>query len=210
MGTHVLRYKVEWTGFSGAPGYTNLFFGIAGDFFTPENVSEPVAKIDAWLNDLNTRVPGSVTLKLNSTVETIRVADGALTDFDSITPFARAAGTGTGAYSAASGAVVSWYTDGIRNNRRVRGRSFLVPIAGSALATDGRLAGATTTGLQTAANNLITPTASGARLYIYARPTAIKDAAGKPTGEYNADGVAFPVSAARVPSAVAVLRSRRD
>lgn len=210
MPTHLLRYKVEWTGFTGAPGYTNLFFGDEGDFYTPEDVSQPVAKIDAFLNALNTKLPPSATTKLNHTVETIRVSDGALTDFDTAASFSRATGTGTGNYSAASGACVSWYTDGIRSGRRVRGRTFLVPLAGNALGPNGTLDDATVGTLQSAANDLIAPTASGARLYVFARPTPIKDASGKPTGAYNADGVAFPVTSARVPDKVAILRSRRD
>lgn len=210
MPINVLRFKVEWTGFTGAPGYTNLFFGGTGDFYVPEDMTQAVTKIDAFLNALNSRLPSTATTKLNHTVETIRVADGALTDFDTAPSFSRANGTGTGNYSAASGACVSWYTDGIRNNRRVRGRTFLVPLAGSALAANGTLDDAAVGALQTAANDLITPTASGARLYVYARPTPIKDATGKPTGEYNADGVAFPVVSARIPDKVAILRSRRD
>lgn len=211
MTPHVLRYKVEWTGFTGAPGYTNLYFNTSGDFFTPENVTEPVAKIDAWLNAWNSRLPATVNVKLSSTVETVRVVDGVLTDFDTIAPFARANGTGTGNYSAASGACVNWYTDGIRTGRRVRGRSFMVPIAGSALAINGSIDDAALSALRTANADLIVPTASGSRLYVWARPTPIKDpVTGKPTGGTNPDGLSFPVVSTTLPDKVAVLRSRRD
>lgn len=210
MGPHLARYRVEWTGFTGGPGYTNFYFGTSGDFLTPENISEPVAKIDAFLNMLNQRLPSIVSTKLSHTIETIRISDGALVKFDTVASFSRAAGTGTGNWSAASGGCVNWYTSGVRNKRRVRGRTFLVPLAGSALGANGTLDDATVGSMQDAATALYAPTASGARLHIWGRPTPILDANGKPTGNYNADGVAYPVESARFPDKVAVLRSRRD
>lgn len=210
MTPHVLRYKVEWTGFIGAPGYTNLFFNNTGDFFIQADRDEPVAKIQTWLAAWRSRLPSSVTIGLNSTVETVRASDGALTDFNTVTVAAPAPGTGTGVYSGASGACVNWYTDGIRNARRVRGRTFMVPVAGNFLSGDGTLDNTNLTAVRTANADLITPTAGGTQLYVWARPTPIKDANGVPTGEYNADGTSFPVSMSTISDKVAVLRSRRD
>ncbi len=202
--TQLMRVKLLWTGFSGGPGVTNLFFGTQGSsdgaWITPEQMTQVTTQVDAFCNAVNSRLPASVSLQVDKTTEVIQTATGQIFDYKTLTPFARANGSGTGAYSAASGAVVNWYTSGVRNGRRVRGRTFLVPLAGSALDTNGTLADAASGGLQTAATALLAPTAAGAVLHVWSRPTT-------PGGS---DGIAYPVISARVPDKVAILTSRRD
>jgi len=94
---------------------------------------------------------------------------------------------------------VNWRTNQIRNGRRVRGRSFLVPLAGSAFEGNGTLSASTLTSLKSAADTLRTA-AGTTQLGVYARPTT-KDAT---------DGLWAQVTANTVPDMGAVLRSRRD
>jgi hypothetical protein len=198
--TQLLRLKVNWTGFGGGPGYTNFHFGApAGDWITPENITEAVTKLDTFLATVNGKLPASVSVKIDPTAETIAIADGKLIDFDAITPATRGSGTGTGNYSAPSGACINWYTGGIRNGRRVRGRTFIVPLAGSALSTVGNLDDGTLTQLTTAATALAAPGAGGQQLYVWGRPSA----------KGATDGVAYPVISARILDKVAMLTSRR-
>lgn len=212
--TQLLRIKLNWTGFVGGPGYTNLHFGLEsgadGAWITPENIAQAVTKVDLFLASLIPRIPPIVTVNMDKTAEVIAIADGRLIDFKTITTTTRTGGTGTGSYSAASGAVINWYSSGVRRGRRVRGRTFLVPLAGSALATDGTLDTSALGAFNTMATDLAAPTASGARLMVWGRPTPVLDDAGKATGETTPDGVAYPVVSSRVADKVAILRSRRD
>lgn len=197
----IAKISVNWTGFNGAPGYTNLYFR---DFETSgldqAIIDGSVAKVESWVSSIQTRVPNTVTLQVQQTVPIIESTTGTLVRFMNATtaPAARV-GSGTGAYSAAAGACVNWYTDGVRNGRRVRGRSFIVPLAGSALATDGTIDNTQLTGLRSASTTMAAVGGTG-DLGVWARPT----------GPGATDGVWYSVTSVTVPDKTAVLRSRRD
>lgn len=194
------RVTINWTGFVGAPGYTNLYFRNA----TPGTIDQAVVdnaivKVDAFIAATVLRTPTTVTRAIDPSIEIIDDTNGELQSFMTGTIPSPRVGTGTGAYSAPSGAVISWYTNTVRNGRRIRGRTFHVPIAAGAMDTDGTIQTAALTDLRTAADNL--RAASGAsRLVIWGRPTT-------PGGT---DGVSAEVTASQVPDMAAVLTSRRD
>lgn len=198
--SQILRVTINWTGFIGAPGYTNLHFRdfAAGDQ-TQAIADGAVAKTDFWIQSLQMRVPPTVTLQVDPTVEVIEDTTGDLVGFFNAGQTEPRVGTGTGAYSAASGACVNWYTGGIRNGRRVRGRSFIVPLAGSALGTDGSIDETQLAGLRTATTALLDAAGSG-DLGVWSRPSS----------PLVADGAWYAVTAFTIPDRAAVLRSRRN
>jgi hypothetical protein len=205
------KLTVNWTGFVGAPGYTNLYFR---DFQFENAIDQAIVdgaitKTDTWLNAFNAYLPGSVNVTIASAVEVIEDTTGNLLRYMQGTPFARGNGSGTGAYSAASGACVNWYTNTIVRNRRLRGRSFMVPLAGSALDTAGTIDNAAVVSMRNASTAMAGGVGVG-DLGVWSRPTPILDANGDPTGEYNPDGQWAFVTSATVPDKCAVLRSRRD
>jgi hypothetical protein len=194
------RVTVNWTGFNGAPGYTNLYFR---DFET-NGIDQAIAdgaaaKVDTWLGAWDDFLPPSVAVQVDPTVEVIEATNGALLRFITVPAKPLRQGAGTGSYSAASGAVVNWYTDGVRNGRRIRGRSFMVPLAGNALATDGTLSDTALTTWRTATTTLISATGAG-DMGVWARPSA----------PAATDGSWTAASAFTIPDKAAVLRSRRD
>jgi hypothetical protein len=197
---HLAKCTINWTGFIGAPGFTNLYFRNATPGIIDQAVVDnAVSKVEALVTNMQTRLPASVTVQTDATIEVIEDSDGKLQGFMNATVAAAKVGTGTGNYSAASGAVFNWYTGTVRNGRRIRGRSFFVPLAGSALGTDGTI---DTT--QLAAMRSFVPSvhaASGAsRLVVWGRPSGIG----------ATDGVSAEVITSTVPDKVAVLTSRRD
>lgn len=196
----ILRVTINWTGFVGAPGYTNLYFRD----FTAGAVDQAmadgaVAKTDVWVNAWLSSLPTTVTIGVDPTVEVIEETNGELQGFFTTVPEAPSIATAIGAYSAASGACVNWYTNGVRNGRRIRGRSFMVPLGGAGLQSDGTIDQTKLTALRTATNTFISATGSG-DLGVWSRPTP-----GEPDG-----GVWYVVTSATIPDKVAVLRSRRD
>lgn len=194
------RVKINWTGFLGGPGYSNLYFaGEPGGVIDGTIAQGAVDKVDAWLSSVQTRIPTTVTVQTAATVEVVDETNGHLLRFITVTPAAARTGQGTGNYSAASGAVCNWYTDGVRNSRRVRGRLFIVPLAGSALDTNGTINNTELTALRTITATLIDPVGNG-DLGVWARPTA----------PGATDGIWHRVTAFTIPDKVAILTSRRD
>lgn len=184
----------------GAPGYTNLYFRNATPGIIDQAVADnAVLKTNVWLGSVATRVPTTVTLTISGTVEVIEDSNGQLQGFINVTAPAARVGTGTGNYSAASGAVSNWYTGTVRNGRRIRGRSFIVPLAGSSLGPDGTLDTASVDNLR-AASATLSAASGAARLVVWGRPTV----------PGATDGVSAEVITSTVPDKAAVLTSRRD
>jgi len=197
----IAKITLAWTGFIGAPGFTNLYFR---DFETSgldqAIIDGSVAKVDSWSSSIQTRVPSSVVLQVQQVVPIIESTNGQIVRFMQATtaPVSRT-GQGTGSYAAAAGACVNWYTDGVRNGRRVRGRSFIVPLAGSALASDGTIDNTQLTGLRSASTTMAAVGGTG-DLGVWARPS----------GPGATDGEWHSVTSVTIPDKTAVLRSRRD
>lgn len=201
----ILRVITRWSGFTGGPGYTVLHFrdfesgeGPNGGFSEAQALSA-VTRVRAFFDTIKGFVPTVVVFDVLPEVEVIESTDGRLISAINVTPPAQVRGTGTGNYSAAAGAVVNWRTAGIRNGRRVRGRTFLVPLAVGAFSGTGELAPGTRTGIAAAAATLAEQGGSP-DLGVY----------GRPSGPGATDGVWFGVTSSNVPALSAILTSRRD
>lgn len=197
----ILRTKLKWNGFAGAPGYTNLFFKPSDDQQPDQADAQAAAN---FTNDfgayVRTYLPIEASMQVQSDVEELWDTTGALQNIFTVNAMPVLQGQAASApYSAASGAVVTWRTGGVRNGRRVRGRTFLVPLANSAYQSDGTIASAVLTAWNTNFTTLMN-TASSVRLGVYARPTV----------QGASDGSWFAATGFTIPDKVAVLRSRRD
>lgn len=192
----ILRVKVRWTGFNGAPGYNVFHFG---NWASPEmsNAQGSVDALTTFYMALRTYHPSVIRWDIDPAVEVLDEATGELRSYLQTTPPATIAALGTGNWSAPTGYVINWLTETVRRGRRVRGRTFMVPMAASAMAPDGTLDSSALTAINNAATSLAMN--SGSSLAVYGRPT--KD---------QADGVYADVTSVRVADKAAVLRSRRD
>lgn len=197
----MLKVKVRWQGFTGSPGWSNFYFDGQGDtFLTPEDAPIVAARVSTFLNNVKGMFPNTVQWKIQSDVEAISVSNGELLTVHSIPdiPVIQATG-GAAGYAAASGFVVTWRTAGVRNGRRVRGRTFLVPAASVSYGADGTIESVTLGTLTTQATTLA-GIGGTSPLQVWSRPS----------GPGASDGVAFDVASVSVPDMAAVLRSRRD
>lgn len=203
--SELLRVKARWTGFTGAPGYSVLHFRDfsggepSGSSLTAAQALAAAGRVRTFFEAIKGNLPVGVFINVDPEVEVLDIATGTLLRSFTVATPATVAGTAANSYSAAVGAVVNWRTDGIRNGRRVRGRTFLVPLQGNAFATTGQLGGPVVTALTTAAQALADSTQSP-DLFVY----------GRPTGPGANDGVAYVVTNANVPPMGAILTSRRD
>jgi len=196
----IARIKVNWTGIPSGPGYTNLYFR---DFETAgidqAIIDGAVAKTDIWLDEFATSINNSISYVIDPTVDILEDTTGALLEFMTATPDTTRVGTQTANYAAGVGLCVNWRTNGVRNSRRVRGRTFVVPLGINSYATDGTL-DATKLAAFRAASAVLVSGATAGDLGVWARPTA----------PGASDGVWYVATASSINDKVAYLSSRRD
>lgn len=191
----IYRTTTVWSGFSGAPGYTNFYFQGTGD---GESVDAVLTRTHAFWNEIKAYLPGPVTLQVSGEVARIDETTGMVEAFLNGMPPASVKGVPTGNYAGPSGACVTWSTGAVRNGRRVKGRTFIVPLANAAFDSDGTLGVAALGDLNTAATAMRDP--ASPNLGVWSRPSA----------RGAADGIFHFVTGHRITDKAAVLRSRRD
>jgi hypothetical protein len=194
------KVTVNWAGWPGAPGYTNLYFRNS----TPGVISQAVVdnaitKVEAWKNDFDQDLPSGLTVTTDPSVEEIDDTNGSLIGFWTGSPGAGTSGAAAGNYSNAAGFCIAWSTNTVRNSRRMRGRTFVVPIGSSGLDNTGSLATTRLTAWKAAAAALRANTGD-ARLVIWGRPTA----------PGATDGVSAEVTSSNIVDKTAILTSRRE
>jgi hypothetical protein len=198
----IARVTARWTGFTGAPGFTVMHFrDFGGTFPTEADVQVAVDRVRAFFDAIKLYIPSQVSIQVLGEVEVLEESTSTLLDVLVATTPAVVTGTAAAAtaYAAAVGAVVSWRTGVVRNGRRIRGRTFVVPLAASAFDNTGTLVSTAVTAINNAATTLRDAT-SIADLGIYARPTA----------PGASDGLWALVTGHQVPDMGSILRSRRD
>jgi hypothetical protein len=182
------RQRTLWTGFPGAPGYTTLYWN--------HSTGPNLAALQTFFTGIADRLPSNCTIQIQNSGDSIDELTGQLTGSWTGAAQTPIPGTGAGAYSAPAGAHINWRTNAVLNGRRVRGRTFLVPLYGGAYDTDGTIAATVLTDLRT---NLATFVAAVApNLLVWTRPVG------------GSGGGATPMTTADIPDKSAVLRSRRD
>lgn len=190
----LLRVVAVWTGFGGAPGFSDFYITNAG--LKQTAVDNGAAGVRAFFDAIKGALPG-VQIQVQQEVQELDTATGALIGIENtstLLPVVNGSATASG--PAPVGAVVSWSTNGVNRGRRVRGRTFIVPLNDAAFDGTGSLTTTTVNLLSAAATALRTSAAY--EINIWSRPRS------------GAGGAAFPIESSHVPDMAAVLRSRRD
>lgn len=159
--------------------------------------SEPdvAAVLGAW-EMLEPILPSGVTITVPGTGDKFNDTNGTLTGVWAQPGGGTVVGAGGPNCAAGVGACIGWQTGGIVNGRRLRGRTFIVPLINIIYDVDGTIIPTTMTLLQSFANALQVASPLG----IWHRPTT-------PGG---VDGTSYGVVSNRVRDKVAFLTSRRD
>lgn len=185
------EYRAIWGVLGGGTGYSVFHADLADDATDAQEFADAVQDFFSALANV---LPTDVIINFDSEVVNL-AEDGTLVGVFPVTVPTQVTGSGTGSYSRAAGARIDWTTGVIVGGRRLTGRTYLVPIVGSAFDADGVLTTTVQTGLQTAAQDFIADlTAAGIVLRIWSRKNASSSV----------------VIDASVPAKGAILRSRRD
>lgn len=195
----IFRLTARWTGFSGAPGFSNFYFaagtldgGILGD--VAQDAGDNLITAFAGLQSV---LPTGVSISIESEVAVLNSETGEVLDYEQINVTGRSDGTAAGGYAGPTGAVINWRTNDVRFGRRIRGRTFLVPLASTAFDGQGSLSAGALADVQEFADD-VRAGFVGAEFGVWSRP------------RQGAGGVFATVTSHNVPDLAAVLRSRRD
>lgn len=190
----MLRYRMLWDVPGGGQGISTFHFEVGT---ATQASADAIAQLCYdFFTPLLTSLPDEVRISQDD--EVVRFNAGNEIDgLYPVTPAAPRAGASSSVWAAASGARIDWLTASWVNGRRVRGRTFIVPLAGFAFTTAGVIAGPTLSALGTAAGALITGAAGvpGSGTFIVFSPST---------------GARTEVLGFSIPPRGSVLRSRRD
>lgn len=179
------RVPVSWTTGIGGTG-VSVFYSLEATDITPA--------LGTFFTAIKGLFPTAVVWNIPPSGDIIEATDGKLTSSWTGGTQASVAGSGAGAYVAGTGSYVRWNTAVVRNGRKMKGRTFLVPMNASCFDAAGTITDSNVTQLQTAANTLY---AAGLQIW------------GRPSGPGATDGVIAFVTGAVVPDRVTSLHSRR-
>ena len=156
----------------------------------------PVATLKAAFNAQAALFPSGTNIVFPGTGDTIDDTTGNLTGVWTSSGGGTVAGSTVGTTTMGVGACLNWKTGGIVNARRLRGRTFLVPLAGNVWGPAGTFTSGALSTIGTLANAI---QATGG-LAVWHRPTTVG----------GSDGTSYGVLSNTVMGKPAVLTSRRD
>jgi len=182
------RVRAVWTG-------SPVTGGGVSTFYVSEAATGFLPPLRAFFEAIKNTIASGVQIDIPASGDLIDVATGALSGTWSETGVSTVVASGSGPWVGGTGVRVVWATSGVRNGRRVRGSTFICPMAASVFDTDGTPSAALIGQFETAASTL--RTALGADFQIYSRPQ------GALPGQDNT------VVGSSCPNAASWLRSRR-
>jgi hypothetical protein len=191
----VLEYRVNWSGPPIEGDGVTVFHG-RGDSIVPAATAaaDLANRARTFFDAIKALVPTGLLFDFPAEVTDLNTTTGDLEAVHVVTKPADVASTAAaGTFSKPSGARIDWATPAIVAGRRLRGRTFLVPLVGTAYDSIGTLAAAAVTTITTAANVFIT---GGGNVH--------------PSVWSRIHGIQADITSVNVPDEAAVLRSRRD
>lgn len=195
----MFRVTARWDGWSGAPGYSNFYFGsgfLDGGLIGDE-AQMLASRVRSAFDELSTLLPEPVRISIESEVPVIDSDSGMIQSFNTIDPPSPVTGRPDSTFAGPAGAVVTWRTGDLRNGRRIRGRTFLVPLSTGVYQDDGTIKESQFPFLRDFADILVGGGLEG-DLGVWSRPSG------------GSGGVFATVTGYTIPDMAAVLRSRRD
>jgi hypothetical protein len=187
----IFQIRTVHSGFSGAPGYTQMYFDASGASLGPQSASDAVRNF--WDAVYNQMAQGS-TYSIEADVSVLDDSTGNLVSVLPTVPLTQGTFAGSGAYAGGVGAVTKWVTNAVHGTRRMIGRTFIVPLGAGSYENNGTLGTISLNQFRTAAATL----AGHADFGVW----------GRPVGGLN--GLFSGATASNVRDHVAWLSSRRD
>lgn len=196
--------RTAWSGTSGGPGLTQFaVLGAAGGIWNPSGTQSAVNAVRTFWDSIKALLPDELKLDISPVIDDYDTVTGDLVgSYVAGTAPVQVIGTSAQSYVGGAGAKITWNTGQIRNGKRVKGSTFLVPIASTVFGPTGTVSVASITTVNTAANTMLSQLAAGGTsLAVWSRPG--------PPSKPRA-GFATEVLTGSVNNKSAILRGRRD
>lgn len=198
----MLKVTAMWNGTGAGTAFSNFYFD-QNVIATPGAIASANAVRAFFASFAGGYLPMGISVQVMPNVGLIEPETGVLTDEIAVPQPAVVNGGANTERAAPAGAVVNWKTSTVIEGRRLRGKTFLVPLALNAYDVDGTLKPATGTALQAAAAGLIGSVLADFRqLVVWHRPVG-------PKGAPKTGGSIATVTSSSVSDRVAILTSRR-
>lgn len=201
IGEHMAnieRVRVGLSGFPGGPGVCT-FYAVSG-----ASALEP---LHIMFTEFVASMPNDVTVQVENEGDVLNDVNGALVGSWSGTPQTSLVGAiGTG-YPGGAGFQLSWLTNTILDGHRIKGRSYIVPMASGIFAPDGTLNPGNVAAYVAKGQEYVEAVSGNA--LVWHRPRKAKAADGSRHAITARDGASAEIVSAAVPDRSALLRSRR-
>lgn len=191
------RVRVTTAGWSGGPGVMTFYASdsVAEDATTAQAI---VDALDPVFDNITTLFPGAWSATVDSFVDTLTTTSGAVIATDTVTPWTKTGGSSAGFGPLAVGGCVTWLTDTFLSGRRLKGRTFVSPVASEFNDADGTPNATMNSHLTDFGAAWVAGVSGTTAPVIWHRPVS------------GSGGASSPITAALVRDKFAVLRSRRD
>ena len=133
----IFHVKWGWSGPTGGQGYTNLFFDGTTD--TPAAALTAVTNSRLLFAGVSALIPDAYTITPFTDVRVIDDVTGDLLNIYTVTGVTPVDCGGAGVFAGPAGACVDWLTTTVHGSRRMQGRTFFVPLFGSAYDSNGTI-----------------------------------------------------------------------
>lgn len=201
----ILRITALWSGFPGAPGYSVFHFTTDGGFWDGGVAGDPAQgaaqgaaeRVSTAFSNLVGFLPNGADIQIEPEAVVLNSDTGEAVGFIDVDAPPTEPSASSNDMVGPAGAVVNWRTSDYRFGRRIRGRTFLVPLNIRAYESDGTLSDIGRDAVQLFGDAMVNGEGS-ADFGVWSRPRG------------GSGGVFATVDSFNVPDMAAVLRSRRD
>lgn len=133
----LIRHTAVWEGTIGLPGYSQFYQAVTDPPST--SAQNGHTAIRSFFSNVSAAIPGEVTVTVDPIYQTLDEVTGDIVAEATVgAPSQVVQGVNGDGYSAQVGVLIEWLTGSYIDGRRLRGRTYLVPLAGQ-FDTDGTL-----------------------------------------------------------------------
>lgn len=161
----LMRHTAVWEGAPGLPGYSQFYHSVTDPIAS--SAASGAAYVREFFSQVVALIPDGVTVTVDPVYQIINEVTGDIVGEGAVDPAPQVVeGVYVGTWSAQVGVLIEWLTGAFIGGRRLRGRTYLVPL-GNVGDSDGTLSVGTLAAVRAAANIITT---AGEDFRVWHRP----------------------------------------
>lgn len=142
----LMRHTAVWEGVAGLPGYSQFYHSVTDPI--SDSATNGSAAVRGFFNEFVSLIPDGITITVDPVYQIIDEITGQIVGEGVVTPAPQVVtGVYVGGWNRQVGLLVEWATGAFIKGRRLRGRTYLVPL-GAIPESDGTLPSTTVAAVQ--------------------------------------------------------------